>query len=127
MAKALLGLIVVACVVSLAACKSPEQIQHEQDQADDQRCARMGVAIAPGDPQYVQCRMWAAQMREQEEQDRRQAWLAALEAMSAQQQQAPLYDYDDEPWPQPQWIVPPPAPQTTWCQPVGRWMSCTTQ
>jgi hypothetical protein len=114
-----------------AACQSPEQIQAEQDEADEQRCARMGVPLVPGDPRYIQCRMWATQMRDQEEQERRQAWLAVFTTLSAmqQQQRAPAYLmplYDDEP-PQPQWIVPPPPPQTTWCRPVGQWMSCTGQ
>jgi len=114
----------VALVASLAACKSPEEIQAERDQADEQRCARMGVAIVPGDPGYIQCRMWAAQMRDQEEQERRQAWLDALMALSAmQQQQQPPPSYFE---PAPQW-VPPPPPQSTWCRPVGRWMSCTSQ
>ena len=138
-AKACGVLAVVACVASLAACKSPEEIQHEQDQADEQRCVSMGIAATPGDPQYVQCRMWAAEMRQQAERDRRQAWLAALAAYGAMQQQprgpayqAPLYGYgggayDDEPPPQPRWIVPPSPPPTTWCRPVGRWMSCTGQ
>ena len=133
--------LVIALLAALAACKSPEQIQAEQDEADDQRCARLGVPVAPGDPGYIQCRMWAAQMRAQEQDERRQNWLLALQAFGAmQQQQAPLYQapyqvpapyqapvYGDGPPLQPQWIIPPPAPQTTWCRPVGRWMSCTTQ
>ena len=127
-------------LASLSACKSREQIQAEQDLADDQRCARMGVPVAPGDPGYIQCRMWAAQMRAQEEHERREDMMIALQAFSAlQQRQAPTY-YEEPPqmagpqsawtgalWPQPQWITPPPAPQTTWCRPVGRWMSCTSQ
>jgi hypothetical protein len=124
LAEACVVLAVVACAALLAACKSPEQIQAEQDEADDARCGRMGVPLMPGDPRYIQCRMWAAQMRLQEEQDRRQAWLAALEAMSAmqqQQQQRQQYLYDEAPV---QWITPP---QTTWCRPVGRWTSCTSQ
>ena len=121
----------VALMASLAACKSPEQIRAEQDEADDQRCARIGVPVVPGDPGYIQCRMWAAQMRAQEEQERRQSLILALQAFSALQQQRQAESYYqpqpyDEP-PQPQWIVPPPRPQNTWCRPVGRWMSCTSQ
>lgn len=125
----------VALMASLAACKSPEQIRAEQDEADDQRCARIGVPIAPGDPGYIQCRMWAAEMRAQEEQERRQSLILALQAFSAlqQQRQAESYyqpqPYDEPPpaqWQQPPWILPPPAPSHAWCRPVGRWMSCTT-
>src|SRR5215469_5225703 len=114
--------LVAALMALLAACKSPEQIRAEQDEADDQRCIRIGVPIAPGDPGYIQCRMWAAQMRLQEDEDRRQNFLIALQAFAAlqQQRQAQLYEEpDDAPrpfWPQPQWIVPPPAPPATWCR-----------
>lgn len=141
MAKGRLVLAVVACVALLAACKSPEQIRAEEDAADEQRCARMGVPVVPGDPGYIQCRMWAAQMRAQEEEERRQNVLLALQAFSVLQQQRRSQPYyDEEPplpalpqaqWSQPQWPqapwITPPAPQNTWCRPVGRWMSCTTQ
>ena len=125
--------LVLAMMVALAACKSAEQIRAEEDAADDQRCAGMGVPMVPGDPGYIQCRMWAAQMRLQEDEARRQSVLVALQALGAlrQQRQAQFYEEPDESsqpfWPQPQWIIPPPAPQATWCRPVGRWMSCTTQ
>lgn len=152
-AGALLLCAVTAVTAVLAGCQSPEQIQAAQDKADDQRCARMGVPIVPGDPQYIQCRMWAAQTRDQEEQARRQAWLAVLLALNAGRQRPPPvppdsygaapYDpsaYDPGPYgarpydlgpygtfagERRRWIVPPPAPQTTWCRPVGPWMSCT--
>ena len=124
----------LAVMAALAGCKSAEQIQAEQDEADDQRCARLGVPFVPGDPGYIQCRMWAAQMRLQEDESRRQNFLIALQAFGAlqQQRQAPFYEEPPEPWPQPPWpqptwITPPPAPQTNWCRPVGRWMSCTAQ
>ena len=122
-------------LASLAACKSPEQIQAEHDEADDRRCARLGIPLVPGDPGYVECRMWAAQMRLAEDDERRQNFLLALQAFGAlqQQRQARSYQapfYDEPPaveWPQPQWITPPPAPQNSWCRLVGRWMSCTGQ
>lgn len=74
---------VAVLAAGLAGCKSPAQIQAEQDQADDRRCARLGVPIEPGNPQYIQCRMWAAQLRAEEEQARRAAWLQALAVLSA--------------------------------------------
>ncbi len=120
-------ILAVVLAASLAACESTEQIQAEQDEADVQRCAAMGVPIVPGDPGYIQCRMWAAQMRLQEVQQRQQSWMIALQAFSAlQRRQRAMPPYDDaygEALPPP-WIGPPPAPVSTWCRPVGQWTSC---
>jgi hypothetical protein len=123
--------VAVVVMAALTACKSPEQIQAEQDEADDQRCAGMGVPMVAGDPGYIQCRMWAAQMRLQEDEDRRQNFLMALQAFAAlqRQRQVQFYEEPPEPWPQAQWLEPawitPPPPQPSWCRPIGRWMSCT--